>query len=87
MLDSLKSFVGSLGMVHVEPKALADKSIRLVEMDGVMPTIANLTNETWPVRRPVYLTSNTDPTTLKPAIKALLEYAKSPEGQRALAGH
>jgi len=86
MLDSLKSFVGSLGMVNIEPKALADKSIRLIEMDGIMPTLANLTNETWPVRRPVYLSSNTDPTKLKPAIRALLEFAKSPEGQRALAG-
>ena len=86
MLDSLKSFASSLGMVNIEPKALADKLIRLIEMDGVKPTLANLTNETWPVRRPVYLSSNTDPAKVKPAIKALLEFAKSPEGQRALSG-
>ena len=86
MLDSLKAFAGSFGMVNIEPKALAEKSIRLIEMDGVKPTLANLTNETWPVRRPVYLSSNTDPAKVKRAIKALLEFAKSPEGRRALSG-
>jgi phosphate transport system substrate-binding protein len=87
MLDSLKSFSGSIGMVNIDSKALSNKSISLLQLDGVMPTLSSLTKGTWPVRRPVFLSSNTDPTKVKPAIKALLEFAKSPEGQQALSGN
>ena len=86
MFDAMKSFSGALGMVTLDSKALANQSIRLLEMDGIPPTLASLASGSWPVRRAAYLCTNADPAHVKPAIKALLEFAQSPEGQQALAG-
>ena len=55
-------------------------------MDGVQPTLANLGTGTWKISKPSYVTTNTDPTKVKPAIKALVDFVKSPEGQKIVAG-
>ena len=86
MLDAMKSFSGALGMVTLDSKALADQSIRLLEMDGIPATLASLASGSWPVRRAAYFCTNADPARVKPAIKALIEFSQSPEGQQALAG-
>ncbi|HEV2251018.1 MAG TPA: substrate-binding domain-containing protein [Candidatus Limnocylindria bacterium] len=87
MSDALKSLTGSIGMVTLASKTLANPSIRLLEMDGIPATLESLASGSWPVRRAAYLCTSADPARLKPAIKALLEFAKSPEGMQALAGH
>ena len=84
---ALKSFSGAIGMVTLDSKAIADPSIRLLEMDGVAPTLENLATGSWPVRRAAYLCTNADPSKVKPAIKELIRFSQSPEGQQALAGH
>jgi phosphate transport system substrate-binding protein len=86
MLDALKSFTGAIGMVTINSMTISNKAIALVAMDGIAPTQANLISGTWPVRRQLYLTTNTDPASVKPAIQALIAFIKSPDGQRALAG-
>lgn len=86
MSDALKSFTGALGMVTLDSKALADPSIKLLDMDGIPATLDALASGKWPVRRAAYLCTNADPAQVKPAIKALLEFAQSPEGEQALAG-
>ena len=86
MFDALKSFSGALGMVTLDSTALADPSIRLLEMDGIPATLPSLASGAWPVRRAAYICTNADPARVKPAVKALLEFAQSPEGQQALAG-
>ncbi|HEX9494952.1 MAG TPA: substrate-binding domain-containing protein [Candidatus Limnocylindria bacterium] len=86
MLDALKSFSGSIGMVTLNSAALANKSITLVTMDGIAPTLANLASGTWPVRRAIHLTTNTDATKVPPAIEALIAWTKTAEGQAVIAG-
>ena len=40
---------------------------------------------TYPIRRPLYLTYNTDATKLKPAIKSFIDFVKGPDGQKVIA--
>ncbi|HLZ48026.1 MAG TPA: substrate-binding domain-containing protein [Candidatus Limnocylindria bacterium] len=87
MHDALKAFTGGIGMVTLDSKTLADPSLRLLAMDGISPTLDALATGTWPVRRTAYLCTNADPAKVKPAIAALIEFAKSPEGAQALGGH
>lgn len=84
MLDAVKAFSGAIGMVTLDSTSLANKSIALVGLDGVMPTQANLAAGVWPVRRQLYLTTNADGTTVKPAIKALIDFVRSPEALQLL---
>lgn len=84
MLDALKAFSGSIGMVTLDSATLANKSIALVGLDGVMPTQANLATGAWPVQRPLYLTTNADPAAVKPAIKALVDFLRSPQALQLL---
>jgi len=86
MSDALKSFSGGIGMVTLDSKGLANPSIRLLEMDAIPATLDALASGRWPVRRAAYLCTIADPAKVKPAIKALLEFAQSPEGQQALSG-
>src|SRR5258707_11789988 len=50
------------------------------------PTLANLASGTWPVRRAIHLTTNTDPTKVPAAIQALIAWTKTAEGQAVIAG-
>ena len=84
MLDALKEFSGAIGMVTIDSMTLANRSIALVGLDGVMPTQANLASGAWPVRRPLYLTTNPDPAKVPPAIKAFIEFVRSPQALQLL---
>ena len=45
-----------------------------------------LANGTYPILRKLYFVAHMDPTKVKPAIKAFLDFVKGPEGQKILAG-
>jgi len=85
-IKAIGAFKGSLGTVTLSAKNLKDTTIKLIGMDGVQPTLANLNNGSWRISKPSYMTTNPDPTKVKPAIKALLDFVKSPEGQKIIAG-
>jgi ABC-type phosphate transport system substrate-binding protein len=85
MNDALKSFTGAIGMVTIN-SSISNKTITMLSMDGNSPTLASLTAGTWPVRRSLYITTNEDASKVQPAIKALIEYVKSPDGQKVLSG-
>jgi len=85
-IKAIGAFKGSLGTVTLSAKNLKDATIKLIGMDGVQPTLANLNNGSWKISKPSYVTTNPDPAKVKPAIKALLEFVKSPEGQKIIAG-
>jgi phosphate transport system substrate-binding protein len=85
-IKAIGAFKGSLGTVTLSAKNLKDTTIKLIGMDGVQPTLANLNNGSWKISKPSYMTTSSDPTKVKPAIKALLEFVKSPEGQKIIAG-
>jgi phosphate transport system substrate-binding protein len=86
MLDALKSFSGAIGMVTLDSATLANKTIAIVGMDGIPATTDAVAKGTWPVRRASYLTTNADPTKVSPLAKAIVDFIKSPDGQRLIAG-
>ena len=85
-IKAIGSFKGSIGAVTLSAKNLKDTTMKLIGMDGVQPTLANLNNGTWKISKPSYMTTNPDPAKVKPAIKALVEFIKSPEGQKIISG-
>jgi len=85
-IKAIGAFKGSLGTVTLSAKNLKDTTMKLIGMDGVQPTLANLNNGTWKISKVSYITTNGDPAKVKPAIKALVEFIKSPEGQKIIAG-
>lgn len=83
-LKALYSFKDAVSMLTITANTLKDPTIKLLSLDGVAPTLANLNSGQYPMRRPLYIVySATKP---KPAIVALVEFAKSAEGQKILAG-
>jgi phosphate transport system substrate-binding protein len=85
-IKAIGAFKGSIGTVTLSAKNLKEASMKLIGMDGVQPTLANLNNGTWKISKPSYMTTNADPAKVKPAIKALVEFVKSPEGQKIISG-
>jgi len=85
-IKAIGAFKGSIGTVTLNSKNLKDTTIKLVGMDGVQPTLANLASGAWKISKPSYMTTNADPAKVKPAIKALVDFVKSPEGQKIIAG-
>ena len=85
-IKAIGGFKGSLGTVTLSAKNLKDTTMKIVGMDGVQPTLANLNSGAWKISKPSYMTTNADPAKVKPAIKALLDFVKSPEGQKIIAG-
>lgn len=86
MLDALKSFSGGIGMVTLDAATLANKTIALVAMDGIPATTDSVATGTWPVRRASYLITNADPAKVSPLAKALVDFIKSPAGQKLITG-
>lgn len=85
-VKAIDAFKGSIGTVTLNSKNLTEPTIKLIGMDGVQPTLANLASGAWKISKPSYMTTSTDPAKIKPAIKALVEFIKSPEGQKIIAG-
>jgi phosphate transport system substrate-binding protein len=85
-IKAIGAFKGSIGTVTLNSKNLKEASIKLVGLDGIQPTLASLASGAWKISKPSYMTTNTDPAKIKPAIKALVEFIKSPEGQKIIAG-
>lgn len=88
-IDTIKAigaFKGGFGTVTLSGKNLKDTTIKLIAMDGVEPTLANLNTGAWKIAKPSYMTTAADPAKVKPAIKALVEFVKSPEGQKIITG-
>ena len=85
-IKAIGAFKGSIGTVTLNSKNLKDPSMKLIGMDGVQPTLANLGTGAWKISKPSYMTTSADPAKVKPAIAALLDFVKSPEGQKIISG-
>ena len=83
-VKAIDSFKESIGMVTMNASTFGNTQIAFVTIDGVPATRDNLTTGKYQVRRPLYFVYN--PTTVKPAIKAFIDFVKGPEGQKILAG-
>jgi phosphate transport system substrate-binding protein len=85
-IDAIQSFKDAIGMLSMSAQAYDSKQIRLLAIDGVAATRANVANGTYKLLRPLYLIYNNDPAKVRPGIKAFLEWVQSPAGQQVLAG-
>jgi phosphate transport system substrate-binding protein len=83
-VKAINSFKESIGMVTMNATTFVNSSIAFVTVDGVPATRDNLNTGKYQVRRPLYFVYN--PATVKPAIKAFIDFVKGPEGQKILAG-
>ncbi len=82
-LNAVTGRAGVISMITINERTLGDSRIRLVVIDGVPPTKASLANGSYRVRRPLYLVFNPD--TVKPAIRAFLDFVQGPQGQQIIA--
>jgi len=85
-IKALGAFKGSIGTTTLSGKNLKLTTIKFIAVDGVEPTLANLNTGAWKMSKGSYMTTNGDPAKVKPAIKALVEFLKSPEGQKIISG-
>ena len=83
-MKALTSFKDSVSMLTITDATLKDPTIKLVSLDGVQPSTATLASGTYPMRRPLYIVYSL--TKAKPAITALIEFARTAEGQKLLSG-
>jgi len=81
---AVTSFKDAVSMLTITDAALANTAIKLLPVDGVPPTIDNLTTGKYAMRRPLFMVYSKDKP--KPAITALIDFAKSPEGQKIISG-
>ena len=80
----VRALKGSIAMVTLQTSTQNDATMRLLSLNGVAATTANVGNGTYPIRRPVYFFESSDPGKVKPAVRAFLDFIKSPEGQKIL---
>jgi phosphate transport system substrate-binding protein len=80
----IRALKDSIAMVTLQTSTQNDATIRLLPLDGVAATTANVGSGVYPIRRPVYFFTATDPTKVKPAIRAFLEFIKSSDGVQIL---
>jgi len=85
-LKALGSFKDSIGMMTMNAKSFGASDVRMLTIDNIAATRETLADGTYPIRRPLYFVSHTDPAKVKPAVKAFLDFVKGPEGQKILAG-
>ncbi len=82
-IKSIRSFKDAIGMISITNRTMTDSSLRLIAIDGVAPTKANLQSGDYKIRRPLYVVYH--PTDVKPVIQAFLDFVRSSEGQRIIA--
>ena len=83
-VKAMQSISGAVGMMSMSAAAFSERSIHLLSIDGVPATRESLLNGKYPMRRPLYLVYSSDPAKVKPAIRAFIDFVKSPQGQAVL---
>ena len=86
MISSIHSFVGGIGMATLKQATVDDQKLRLLAIDGIPATMAALNDGSYKIRRPLYLVYPIEPGRMKPEVKLFLDFVRSPEGQKILAG-
>jgi len=81
--DCLKLVGAEPGGVVAASMALGGPTLRAVPVEGVVPLPANVRNASYPLTRPLLLVTRGPP---EGAVRELVEYFTSPEGQAAVAG-
>ena len=84
-IKAVGSFKASIGMATANSATSKEPTVRLLDIDGVAPTAANIVSGKYKIGRPLLIVYPNDQTKLRPAIKAFLEWVRSPEGQAVAA--
>jgi phosphate transport system substrate-binding protein len=79
-ISGQRAAVGIIGVTGKDPEVAG---IRIVGIDGVMPTKATLTDGTYKLRRPLYLLTPKSGS-VKPAVTSFLEFVNGPDGRKIL---
>ena len=85
-VKAINSFKESIGMVTMNASTFSNATIAFATIDGIAASRDNLNSGKYQVRRPLYLVYNSDAVKVKPTIRAFIDFAKGPEGQKILAG-
>ncbi len=72
---------GAIGYLSLE---YLDDSLKAVKINGVMPSVATVTDGTYVINRPLLMITDAEPTDLA---KSYLDYILSPEGQSILSNN
>ena len=80
----IRALKGGIAMITLQTSTQNDQTMRLLALNGVAATTANVANGTYPIRRPVYFFTSSDSGKVKPAMRAFLDFIKSPEGAKIL---
>ena len=83
-LKALGSFKDAIGMMTMNATSFNSTDTRLLTIDNIAATRETLANGTYPIRRPLFFTYNTDATKVKPAIKSFIDWVKGPDGQKVI---
>ncbi len=81
MAKGLAATVGSIGMTTTTVAEQSGGQIKILALDGVAPTEANIAAGTYRLIREVYLVAKAD---ASPAVKAFLAFVKSAEGAHVI---
>lgn len=86
MTASVHAFAGGIGMFTLKQATVDDPKVRLLGIDGAAATMAALNDGSYKIRRPLYLVYPIEPGRMKPEVKQFLDFVRSAEGQKILAG-
>jgi len=84
-LTAISSFRGAIGIASTGSRTAGDKRVKMLSVDGIPPTQENVASGKYKIVRPLFLIYGGDRSSLKPAMRAFLEFVESPEGQRVAA--
>ena len=85
-VKAMHSLPGPIGMMSMSAQAFAEPTIKFLAIDGVAATRQTLADGTYKMRRPLYLVYPIDPIRVAPAVRAFIDFVKSPDGQAILNG-
>jgi len=80
-LKAVGSFKASVGMATASSRTAGESTVKVLSIDGVLPTPENLVNGTYKVGRPLLIVYPADDAKVRPGIKGFLDFVRSPEGQ------
>lgn len=83
MRQAIAAYRGSIGIIGVSRDDPEAEGVRILAVDGILPTRAALLDGTYKLNRPLFLVSRRGGAP-RPAIASFLEFIRSADGQKIL---
>ena len=84
-LKAVGSFRASVGMATASKRTATESTVKVLAIDGVLPTPENLVNGSYKIGRPLLIVYPVDDSKVRPGIKAFLDWVRGAEGQAVAA--